>query len=511
MVLNTTFAINDSMQKSRQKTIGVNGILQFCNLVVACLIFSGFFQEGLTDHLYMDWLTLVLGLVLCLQTHIVLRIEKRNPDPFVLIMAYLLTFFYSLRIFTLLLYPVNDVFLRYSYGPFDSNYALIYILIANVFIYAGFYQVKLGGAAEIDVVGYQPTKPRLGVVLFVLSLLFGLFVQKHIPESIAPFINLIYNNFLTPNIILLVLAAYVITFRNRLPAVYIKAVLGGAVILLVLQTLAFSRSGLLTFLDSLLIVLLALLPTIRLPRKFVVAGFTLLPFLLATAFTFSSISTATRSVKGDRGATLAEKVELAQESRAVLKDDPRTDFFIGQALARAGYFDFSAELIANSDKYSGLFTAGNYLKSIVDNILTPGFDVFDQPRISNSLKYTAGNLGDFYKKEETGGTYHTDQFGLYGEMYNLFGYASLIILYLMSYLLKRAFRYKGRFNSRVIALNRVLVLLIFFRLMNSFGIDWILFDITIAVVSYYGLSKLFLLRIRMGGRRKLPISVAREC
>ena len=506
MVLNRTFAIDNKIELVHRKDVGINAILRFCNLVVACLIFSGFFRGELSDNPYMDWLTLVLGLALCLQTHIVLILEKRNPDPFVLLLTYVLIFFYALRIFTLLLYPVQSVFLRFTYGPSNSNYALLYILIANVFIYAGFYRVKLKGSAEIDTEGYSPKRPRLMVVLFILSLLFGLFVQKRIPDSIAHFISLIYDNFLQPNTIILVLAAYAITFRKQLPAIYMKVVLGGAIIMPVLQTLAFSRSGMLTFVESLFILILALVPTIRLPRKFVVAGFTLLPLFLVTAFTFYSISTATRLIKGDAGATLPEKVELFQQSRSILKDDPRTEFFIGQALSRTGFFDYSAELISNSNNYSGIFTVGNYMKSIVDNILTPGFDVFDQPKLSNSLKYAGSNAGPPSKNEEVNveGTYNTDQFGLYGEMYCLFGYGSVIILFFLAYFIKKGFRYKGMFNPLEIVLNKILWLTIYLRLMNSFGVDWIISDICIMLVSFYSLSKLF--RIQIDSRSNSSMS-----
>ena len=495
MVLKATVTMNGMMQRSRRMTIGINDILRLCNGVVACLILSGFFLENLADHPYMDWLTLVLGLVLCLQTHIALRLERRNPDPFVLVMAYLLTFFYALRIFTLLLSPVQDVFQRYAYGPADSNHALLYILIANTFIYAGFFQVNLRGAVEIETGDYQPRRPRIGVALLVISLLFGLLVQKQLPDAVAPFINLIYNNFFTPNVILMVLAIYVIVFRNRLPSIYIKIVLGSAAILMVLQTLAFSRSGLLTLADNLLIVGLALLPTVRLSRRYVLVGFAVVPFLLITAFTIYSISTTTRQMKGEAGETLAEKVELMQASREALADDPRTDFFLGQVFSRAGYFDFSAELIASREHYSDVFTLSNYAKSLVDNVLTPGFDVYDQPRISNSLKYAySNNLDALLKHRETQGSYHTDHLGLYGEMYNLFGYASFLVLYLMARLLKKVFRDGGSSNQRLVALNRVITISLFFQLMNSFGFDWIALNMIILFISMHVLSKLFWFR-----------------
>ena len=481
---------NGMMQRSRRTTIGINGILQICNWVVACLLVFGFFREELSDHQYVDWHTLVMGLALCLQTHIVLRLEKRNADPFVLIMAYVLTFFYALRIFTLLLYPVQNVFEIFAYGPSDSNYALFYILIVNTFLYAGFYRVKLRDAAEIETGGFQPKRLRIGVALFTVSLLFSL----SSPEFFSPFFNLIYDNFLRPNIILLVLTAYVFVFRKHLPSKYMKIVLGGAIILLLDQTLAFSRSGLLTFVEHFLIVVLAVSPTIRLTRRFLVISFAMFPILLATAFVLFTISTISRTEKGEAESALAERVDLTQASITMVKNDPRINFFIGQAASRAGFFDFSAEIIANSDKYAAVFTAGNYFKSIVDNVLTPGFDFFDQPKISNSLKYARNPLGDFSKARETGGAYHTDQFGLYGEMYNLFGYASLLMVYFIAYQLKVAFKYMGKFSPHVTALNRLLILLIFHQWMNSFGLDWILFNIITLSVIFYSISKLFLFR-----------------
>ena len=500
MVLKTITTTNGSMPRSRlrQKTISFNGILQFCNGIVACLIFSGFFTEALSGHPYMDWLTLFLGLAMCLQTHFVLMIERYRPDPFVLIMSYLLIFFYETRIFTLLLYPVQGAFERFIYGPSDSNYALLYILVANTFIYAGLYKIKIRDSAVIKIGNYRPLRPRLGIVLFIISILFGQFIRDKLPGTVEPFINLIYDNFFTPNVILMVLAAYIIVFRNSLPPVYVKILLIGAVLILILQTMAFSRSALLTFANNFLIVVLALLPTLRISRKYVLIGFTFMPVLLVTAFTFYAISTTSRMNKGDKGSTFTEKVELFQASLEVLDNNPQIDFFLGRAFSRAGFFDFSAEIIANSDHYSGVFTAGNYFKSIVDNLLSPGFDVFDQPKLSNSLKYAYSNvLGNPAKSKEIGGVYHTDFFGIYGEMYGLFHYASLPVVYIIAYMLKSAFRCKGKVNPRLIALKRILILWIFFQLMNSYGFDWLLIDAVIIGLSYYGISKLFLLRIKL--------------
>jgi len=488
VVLNQSLTMRQNRQKASRKTVGINEILQFCNLIVACLILSGFFNEELSKNPYVDSLTLVLGLTLCLQNYIALRMEKRNPNPFILLMVFPLTFFYSLRIFTLTLYPVQEVFERFSYGPEDSNYALFYILLANIFVYAGFYRIKTKNTAEVDVADSYPAKPHVLMVIFILSLLFSLFIQQKLPESIEADVNRIYSSLLTPNMVLLVLATYIIIYRKTLSPKYLTFVLVSALILVGIQTLSFSRGGLLTLFDNSLILVLALIPSIRIPRKYVFLGFVLVPVLLPIAFTLFSISTYTRTIKGDMGGSLAEKIWLLQESRSALKDNPRTEFFMGHALARAGSFDFSAEIIAHRAQYAGIFTLRNYAASIADNLLTPGFDIFDQPRISASLKSGYLNFGMASQKAEREAG-HSDQIGMYGELYSLFWWFSLLVFYFFAYYLKKIFYSSWQSGPFLIALKRVFTMVIFYRFINSFGLDWIVFDLATIAVAFYSISR----------------------
>ncbi|MDF1683525.1 MAG: hypothetical protein P1U36_02600 [Legionellaceae bacterium] len=380
-------------------------------------------------------------------------------------------------------FPVQGVFERYAYGASDSNYALCYILVANIFLYMGFYQVKNKGSIENKINAYQVQKPLRVVVLFFLSLFFMLLIKPHLSGVMAYLLNFLNDNFLTPERILIVLAAHAIVFRDYLSSVYIKIVLIGSFMLIILQTLAFSRSGLLTFADTLLIVVLAILSNIKFPRKFLYVGLILMPFLLVMALNIYTVSTMSRQLKGDGGKTFAEKVELLQASYGVLQHDPRADFFMGQTFSRMGYFDFSAEIIANSEHYARVFNVRTYFKSIVDNILSPGFDVFDQPKISSSLKYVYRNLGEFSKeKDKEQG--HTDHFGLYGEMYALFGFLSLPLLFLLAYGLKKMYCFEQIKNPTRSALMRVLILMMFHRLMNSFGLDWVLLKMVILFISF---------------------------
>jgi hypothetical protein len=484
----------NNLNEVKSNTIGINGVLQILNIIIACLLISGLFIDNLNNHPYVNSLTLILGLLLCLQTHIALKLEKKNSDPFILIMVYLLILFYELRIFTLVHFPVQDVFLRFTYKPANTNFALFYILLSNIFLYLGFCSAKINNFSEISTGIFRVIKPRLGVMAFCFSIYFGNFVINKLPDGIMLIVQFIYYNFLTPNKILLILAAYVITFRHKLPSYYIKIIIVGGVVLLVLQTLSFSRSGLLTLFDNTLIVILALIPNVRIKRKFVVKGFFFLPLFITSAFAFYAISTVSRQMKGDLGSTFSEKLHLAKQSGEMLENDSRIDFYVGQALSRAAYFDYSSEIIANSDKYASIFSFQTYFKSIVDNILSPGFNVFDQPFLSNSLKYIHGNLGEISSKKEIESTYHTDQFGIYGEMYATFGFVSLIILYYVAFLFKKLFIYKGRLSPVEKALKNIGLITIFYQYMNSFGLDWLLQNTLMMFVIFYLFSKFFLIQ-----------------
>ena len=54
---------------------------------------------------------------------------------------------------------------------------------------------------------------------------------------------------------------------------------------------------------------------------------------------------------------------------------------------RIGFLDFSLDMIANAASYSTIINLKYYLKSIVDNILTPGFDIYDVPSATHALDF----------------------------------------------------------------------------------------------------------------------------
>ena len=84
---------------SRDKTLDLNGVLRGANLMVAVAIVLVFSQAE--HHAYVDRTTLLLGLLLCAQTQAALWLERRQRDPFVILLALEMIVYYALRLVTL--------------------------------------------------------------------------------------------------------------------------------------------------------------------------------------------------------------------------------------------------------------------------------------------------------------------------------------------------------------------------------------------------------------------------
>ena len=142
---------------TRERFVDLNSVLMGANLLVAVGIVLLFPQTQ--DSPYIDQKTLALGLVLCAQTQFALWYERQRRDPFVIFIAGVMIIYYALRLCTLTLYPYSTVFDRYPYTPADSNRALVFILVANLALYAGCYCVKFPTDPAVNAVGWRPASP----------------------------------------------------------------------------------------------------------------------------------------------------------------------------------------------------------------------------------------------------------------------------------------------------------------------------------------------------------------
>lgn len=476
------------------------------NWLVTGLIVVGFVEVGSNE--YVDAQTILLGVALGLQTHIGLALERRRRDPFIILLAVELIFYYSLRLFTLTIFPYSDVFDRYAYGPRDSNYALVFMLIANALVYAG---LRMGGSQTdlaVDAAGWRPVAPARLPVLMLAAIAFGYFSSGYVTEDEIPRVFNFLALFLAPMIITFMVLAYFVLFRKALSRKLVVIIIVLLIGEMVLHTLVGSRSAIVGFLQNCMLVLLAARGVIRFRRATVLWCVALLPVIVALLVVVFTISTYNRINKETRaGVNLGEAARLVSESGSQLALGPALDFVLPPVFARAGFFDYSAELIAHRAQYDSIMNLASYGKSIVDNVLTPGFDVYDQPKISNALRFAYSGWGR-PSKAAVVESYLSDQLGMYGEYYALFAYASLPLFFLVPFLLKRAYVRVRRGSPFALAMRRIVILFVFSEVLRSFGVDWIIVE-TLPLIGALFIYAYFFSSRRISAQTHAVVGLAR--
>jgi hypothetical protein len=468
----------------RNKSIDFNDLLKAANLLVAGLLVFTFSQTHGNE--FVDQKTIALAILLCIQTQIALRIERRRRDPFVILLAFDMIFFFALRIVTLTLYPFSIVFDRFGFDVGNSNYALVFILVANTILYAGLYVAGSGNIVRIDSVGWRASSPVRVVLLMMAALIFAYFSGSYWNQDTIPRALSFLVLFLAPTITILMALSYYLLFRKSLSRKFAVSIAALIIAEAVIHTLIGSRGAIIVIVQNVIIVTLAIVGCIKLSRKCVLVGIALLPAIAALLIATFVISTYNRSFK-DAGRPLdfGRALELAGDASSELSVGSDLDLLLPPIAGRAGYFDYSAEIIAHRDKYATVLNMSSYAKSIVDNLLTPGFDVFDQPKISNALRFVYQGLGAPSKEWVVEDNYQSDQLGIYGEFYGLFGYACLPLLFLVAFAFKRVYVRLTSRNPFVLAMKRAIVLFVFVWTVDSYGVDWTILEALPLVVAIF--------------------------
>jgi hypothetical protein len=468
----------------RNKSIDFNDLLKAANLVVAGLLVFTFSQMHANE--YVDEKTIALGILLCIQTQVALLIERRQRDPFVILFAFDMIFFFSFRIVTLTLYSFSIEFEKYKFDATDSNYALVFILVANSILYAGLYFAGSSRNLRIDSVGWRARSPVRVVFLMVAAIIFAYFSGSYWNEDTIPRALSFLVIFLAPTITILMSLSYYVLFRKTLSRNFAFSIIILIVADAVIHTLLGSRGAIVVIVQNVIVVSLSIAGCVKLSKKYVLVGIVMLPAVAAVLIATFAISTYNRAAKdAGRNLELGRALELAGDSSSELSARTDLDLVLPPIADRAGYFDFSAEIIAHRDEYVSVLNLSTYGKSIIDNLLTPGFDVFDQPKISNALRFIYQGLGTPSKEWVTADTYQSDQLGIYGEFYGLFSYACLPLLFVVAFAFKRVYLRLTSSNPFVFAMKRAIVLFTFVWTIDSYGVDWTILEVLPLVVAMF--------------------------
>jgi hypothetical protein len=464
------------------RRIDFNSILAVLNPLIAIATLIAYDQVG--ANAYLDGETILLAMLLAVQTQFALYIERRRREPFVILVTFTLILYYSLRILTLLLVPVSYVMDRFEYLPRDSSSALRFMLVANLFLYSGLFARRAPVNDGNGQRAWSARKPMRVLAIVVLAMIAiysrGTFWSvDDLPRGLVFLVM-----FFAQSFIFLMSLTYFVVFHRTLTSGFRVALLLLLALEMVLHTLAGSRSAFVGIFQNVLIVCLAFGTVLRIPRRGVVLGVVASPFVVAALVAAFVLSTFTRTFGGSSGTTLSTALEAAQTAGDRFTKDNVLESGLPIVLARAGFFDYVAEVVAHRRQYQGVINFPAYTRSITDNLLTPGFDLFDQPKISNSLRFAYEDLGQ-PSKIISADEYQSDQLGIYGEWYVLLGYASLPVFYLIGSLTKRIYTSIDDADPFLRTIKRVIVMTLFVETLNSFGFDWVIMDIVPLLVSYY--------------------------
>lgn len=458
----------------------VYSLLKIANIVILILTLYLFSIEG--ENRYINTTSIILNVIVVIISHFVLSDASKNKNHLLAILAYIMIFHYELRVVSLNYTEYSYVF-KY-HVVIDSN-GLNSIIIYCIFAYIACWLAFHYTMKRIQ------TKPKINdklrenssrnvLILLYVSLLLLLMKDLGLP-GISQLVGILSTFFLNSNYLFIFAFAYLLYRWNSMShnckiyfLLFIFLNTG-------IHTLWGSRSAIYTILILAFICFLAFNMS-RIKIRYILVGLALIPIM---AYVFL-LATYARSL--DR---ISNVTELMEVSNAVSDNIDGSDLKVVTApiFDRIGFLDYSTEMIKNRDYLSQYIHPINYIKSVIDNLLTPGFNIYDMPRMSFVVDKCYEIKGTPNLKK-----YHLDDADLYlsscltwyGESYLLFGkYFALPIILFVGFFVRKYYVKNLKEVSLSSIWKRVCILYITYRLLYSYGLDWLLIEIVGLIINFY--------------------------
>lgn len=465
--------------------VALERFLQYINVGLLFAMVGVYYCCG--NNEYINFYTIVLAVILILQVLLFLQYSIKRNSIILTVLSFVLTFFYIFRVITLNYVPFSNVFNRYLYTSNDINNCLLYILFANLFLFIGVY---LSHTKKTEKLSPYSEKIKCNKIIFLLFVSIILTFSSIYDDSLALIlINYLTLFFLNARYLILACVIYLLFNEKKIDKrvrVYLYALI---MLYVVASMFAGSRQAIFSIVIFFIIASFSVFGKILVKWKYILASIMLIP-LMIVMFLFATLLRQNDMA----GGSLNDKIEILNNNFASSSGFTESDFkfFLVPIFDRIGFLDYATEIVTQKERYSVVINTGYYFQSIIDNVLTPGFNVFGTPKASNALIFIYENKGT-PTHEEVASRYQSDQFTLYGELYCLFGlWLSLPLFTVIGYLFNKILS-KSCSNYRDYLIKGGAIL-IWYVWVNSFGIDWLILDILSLAVS--GWFVLFILKLK---------------
>ena len=443
---------------------------------------------------FIDRTSVFLAVILSVMVHFSLIRAKEYSNIFVFILNYYFITYYLLRFATLSLTGYSSIFDSYLEPPdlYTFNITLSFLILANSAIYLGFglFSRKIF-SINIDR-SFNPPPSFLNLLLgafFIAICLEGTnslgFILSYLPHH-ANFLIL----FVSPILFLFIGLITFVVYHRNISRTYCSLFILISLLYLALSISGGGKSIIIFIVETTFIILAAIKITIT--RKEVVKMILIIPIFITLLYFIFALAVDIRAAKVSISPDDTRSFrELAIEN-FFKRGFQSSDSIIPSIFNRVGYLDVIVNINKNQKEYSKHLNLKTLKNSFVDNILTPGFDVYDQPKHANSLVFVYKNIneGKISKKFVSDGTaYQSDIFTIYGELFLYFSWFSLLFLSLWAFVGLNLMNYLTIVNNKYLSTALKISLLLFVgRSYQSMGMDWVLHEIIpfLAIVYIFG-------------------------
>lgn len=471
------------MAQSKISLYDFNSILKVTNLVL-CILSIYFYSLHSTNE-YVDQFTIFLAVIIALENIVMLFYEKKKRNPFIVILIFVTTLFYLGRITTLVASPFSLTFQKLSINYEDLNYSLIFIILSNASIFLGLYIGKkfTSKIKSVKIRLYSVRKTsNLIIIIFLLGALTFLNIFGLSAGELGAFLILL---FLHSEVVLLFTFCYLVYYYDNISKKIFWVIIISIVIYILLVTLSGSRSALLTIFYLLLFSILVVKKRFLISKVYIYISLILFP----VSIIFFIYSTFNRDFEVKENNPFVVYTLLKEHD--VLTDE-KLSLFYNRIYDRIGFLDYSTALVSKPELYEGAINISYYTRSIIDNLLTPGFDIFDTAKASNVIG-SLSNHEAIPNKKQAALSYQSDMMGIYGEYYVLFfGYAAIFSFFLTSFTFQCLYDRVGRNDLFLRFLYQSIVLMIYTTWLLSFGTDWIFIELFTSLITCFFIKRFYL-------------------